>query len=237
MLKTRNLTVKTKADKLILNNISVEIPPGRITCFLGPSGSGKTTLFRSIVQLQPSYGGSISIDGKEASTMSSHEMSTHVGYVFQQFNLFPHLTVLQNCIQPLVVVQKKSLDQARDIALEQLEFLGMSGTQSSYPHQLSGGQQQRVAIARALCISPQTLLLDEPTASLDPFNTQIVQDLVKKLSLSGIGIGIATHDTEFVKGILDRIYFIDQGTVTESVDMSIEQAYQEKCPKITRFLF
>ncbi len=237
MVKTKNLIVKNSQGRQILNNISVEIPLGRITCFLGASGAGKTTLFRSIVQLPTSYEGSIVIDGKQASSMSSQEISTHVGYVFQQFNLFPQLTVAQNCIQPLMIVQKKSFEEAQKSAIEQLEFLGMSSYINSYPQQLSGGQQQRVAIARALCMNPKTLLLDEPTASLDPFNTNIVQGLVKKLAQSGIALGISSHDTTFVSGLLDHVYFIDQGSMMEEFDAEVDKLTPENFPKIARFIY
>ena len=237
MVKTNNLMVKNSQGRPILNNISIEITLGRITCFLGASGAGKTTLFRSIVQLQTSYEGSIMIDGNEASSMSPQEISAHVGYVFQQFNLFPHLTVAQNCLQPLMDVQKKSSGQAQKIAYEQLEFLGMASYINSYPQQLSGGQQQRVAIARALCMNPRTLLLDEPTASLDPFNTNIVQGLVKQLAQAGIAVGISSHDTAFVSGILDRVYFIDQGRVLETFDAKGAQLTPVNFPRIARFIY
>lgn len=236
MVKTNNLVVKNTQGQPILNAVSVEIPLGRITCFLGASGAGKTTLFRSIVQLRALYEGSILIDGNEASSMRAQEISTHVGYVFQQFNLFPHLTAMQNCMQPLMVVQKKSADKAQKIAFKQLEFLGMVSYMNAYPQQLSGGQQQRVAIARALCMNPKTLLLDEPTASLDPFNTNIIQGLVKQLAQAGIAVGISSHDTAFVSGILDRVYFIEQGRVLETFDAGADQLAREKFPKITRFM-
>lgn len=236
MLKTKNLKVINKQGVPILDNISIEISRGRITCFLGPSGAGKSTLFRSIVKLQCSYEGSIQIDDKEVSEMSTQALSGVAGYVFQQFNLFPHLTALQNCTQPLMIVKKLSADQATRIALQQLEFFGMTAFAHCYPQNLSGGQQQRVAIARALCLNPHMLLLDEPTASLDPVNTQIMQTLIKKLSDSGVTIGISSHDTAFVKEIFDRGYFLDQGKILEQFDSRLDIFNEKDTPRTASFL-
>ncbi len=204
--------------KKILNNVSFCLSPGRITTFLGKSGAGKTTILSCITQLQSNYAGAITIDGIDIQTMSSQQRASLIGFVFQQFNLFPHLTVLKNCSQPLQVVLDLSPQEAEKRALEMLSLLGIETLRDKYPSQLSGGQQQRVAIARALGFKPQVLLLDEPTSALDPENTQNIVNIIQELRKSNIVIGITSHDMAFVSSIIDRIYFMQEGSIVEEFD-------------------
>lgn len=201
-------------NKKILQSVSCSLLAGRITLLIGKSGSGKTTLLKSLINLMPASQGSITIDGKQLKNMSSKERSETIGYVFQDFNLFPHLTVLENCIDPLLV-HNYSLNEAKKIAREILQELDMISFIDKYALELSGGQQQRVAIVRALCLKPKVLLLDEPTASLDPFNTEILIGILKRLAAQGLTIGLSSQDMNFINKIFDRVYYIENGVITE----------------------
>ncbi len=213
MVSVKNLTA-TLDGKKILDDVSCTLEQGRITTFLGKSGAGKTTLLKALANLVPTCSGSITINGQKLNSLSPLHRAQEIGFVFQDFNLFSNLTVLQNCIDPLLVAGK-SEQEARAQALQMLEQVGMTASLEQYPSQLSGGQQQRVAIARALCLQPRVLLLDEPTASLDPENTKKLVKILKNLAAQGLTIGVSSQDTNFVKLIFDRIYFVDQGRIVE----------------------
>lgn len=214
MVVIENLSINN-----ILNNISCTVPAGRITTFIGPSGVGKTTLLQTIAQLNnKQHTGQITIDGTNESTLSPQKRAQLIGFVFQDFNLFSHLTVLENCAQPLQVVLKKSPKIAQQHALLILSHLGMEKYAQRYPSQLSGGQQQRVAIARALCLGPKTLLLDEPTSALDPENTNTLITLLQKLKQQNIAIGISSQDTAFIKIIMDRLYLLKTKKIVAEFD-------------------
>jgi len=219
MVIAHNLSLRySRKESLILSDISVSFPIGRITVLLGKSGAGKTSLLRCIAGLEKPIAGSIRINGKELALLSAPERARLVGIVFQQFNLFPHLTVLQNCMQPLMVNSNMFSDDAQTRALHHLKLVEMEAFAHRYPSQLSGGQQQRVAIARALCLEPQVLLLDEPTSALDPASTRALQRLLQQLASQGLAVVISSHDMEFVRNILDRAYLIDQGKVIDQFD-------------------
>jgi ABC-type polar amino acid transport system ATPase subunit len=221
MVHCNNITVRHRQrnqDVIILDNISLVCNPGEITCLLGPSGAGKTTLLRTIAQLHDNYYGSIMINEKDIKTFMPVERSAMVGLVFQHFNLFPHLTVMQNCMQPMMVVQAIPSETAQQRVCAILTDLNIGHLASYYPAQLSGGQQQRVAIARALCLSPRILLLDEPTSALDPSNGILLQKLLRRLADQGFTIIVSSHDMHFVQGILDRGYLIEEGKISQSFD-------------------
>lgn len=219
MVITHNLSLRySRKESLILNDVSITFPAGRITVLLGKSGAGKTSLLRSIAGLEKPIHGSILIDGKDLSKMPCSQRARNVGIVFQQFNLFPHLTVLQNCMQPLMVNNAMFEDEARTKALAYLKMVEMEALAHRYPMQLSGGQQQRVAIARALCLEPQVLLLDEPTSALDPANTKALQRLLQYFAEQGLALVISSHDMEFVRNILDRAYLIENGNIIDYLD-------------------
>lgn len=218
MVIVKNLVVKLQNQE-ILKSVSCELLPGHITTFVGPSGAGKTTLLKTLAGLVAISSGEIIKTGQ-------------VGYVFQDFNLFPHLTVLQNCIDPLLV-QGADLKSAQLLAQEILTQLEMQAYIHQYPGQLSGGQQQRVAIARALCLKPQILLLDEPTASLDPVNTDILVNILKKLSTQGLTIALSSQDLNLVRKIFDYVYYMQAGEILEKCD-GLDQL--KNCLLINQFI-
>lgn len=203
MVIVKNLIVKLH-HQTVLKSVSCELLSGRITAFVGRSGAGKTTLLKTLAGLVPIANGEITKLGQ-------------VGYVFQDFNLFPHLTVLQNCVDPLLV-QGMDLAQAQILGQKILTQLEMQAYMNQYPAQLSGGQQQRVAIARALCLKPQILLLDEPTASLDPVNTDILVDILKKLAAQGLVVALSSQDMNFVRKIFDCVYYMQAGEILEKCE-------------------
>lgn len=213
-------------NKEILNNISFTIPTGRITLFLGKSGAGKTSLLRCIAALENNYQGTITIDGNEIKALSPKKRAETVGFVFQQFNLFPHLNVLSNCMQPLQVVEKLHADEAETKAREALRLVGLEEHATKSIGQLSGGQQQRVAIARALCLNPKALLLDEPTSALDPGTTNELCALLKNLSSQGITLVLTSHDMGFVSKLMDNVYLLEEGVIAEHFDSSSTQGTQ-----------
>ncbi|MCB9493732.1 MAG: amino acid ABC transporter ATP-binding protein [Epsilonproteobacteria bacterium] len=218
MIKVKNVTLTYKGNT-VLENISCEFTPGRITTLLGSSGSGKTSLLSVVAQLVKSYAGVVLCgDGDDIKTLSPVQRTAEIGLVFQSFNLFENMSVLQNCMGPLMTVVKQTKKRAQSIAQKQLERLDVLGLQDRLPSQLSQGQRQRVAIARALCFSPQALLLDEPTSGLDPVNSRRVAAIVRQLAGDGIAIVVATHDMDFVRQTLDRVYFIKQGKIIEYYD-------------------
>jgi len=200
---------------------------------MGKSGAGKTTLLRSIIQDGSAISGKILINNVAVDTLSQQQRAAKVGYVFQQFNLFINLTVIENCMDPLIIRGIASVD-ARARAEKYLSMLDMMQYADVYPAMLSGGQQQRVAIARALCLEPSVLLLDEPTASLDPINTGLLVAILKTLAAQGFTIGVASQDMDFVRAIFDRVYYLEAGKIIEFCD-DVEQ--QRECPAMRQFLF
>lgn len=212
----------------VLKDVTLTVLPGSVTVILGPSGSGKSTLLRSINHLERVDGGFIAIDGEligyrqDADTL--YELGekdilkrrVDVGMVFQNFNLFPHLTVLENIVEAPVTVRKLARAEAQALALELLARVGLSDKAHSYPRQLSGGQQQRVAIARALALKPKVLLFDEPTSALDPELVGEVLDVIKELARTGTTLVIVTHEIGFAREVADTVVFMEQGRVVET---------------------
>lgn len=237
MLLCNKVTVTVNNNnviKTILDEVSINLVPGRITCFLGSSGAGKTTLLNTLAQLQE-YAGQITVENQELRLLSNQAKSEIIGVVFQQFNLFAHMNVLENCISALIHMRNVPREVAVQKALSVLQLLGIQELTERFPSQLSGGQQQRVAIARALCLSPQVLLLDEPTSSLDPHNRQAVADLLKELAAAGLAIGVSSHDTAFITAVLDRAYLLDDGKIAQYYDSGIH-SLKQNCPNIHNFL-
>ncbi len=213
MVIVNKLRVKLQ-NKVILHSVSCTLLAGRITAFIGQSGAGKTTLLKSLVGLIPANDGAIIINDQQITEWSSTQRAEEIGYVFQSFNLFPHLSVLQNCIDPLLV-HGMNYQHAELRVREVLEQLEMIHFIHQYPSELSGGQKQRIAIARSLCLQPRVLLLDEPTASLDPLNTDILVGILKKLAAQGLTIGLSSQDMIFVAKIFDRVYYMKDGQIVE----------------------
>jgi general L-amino acid transport system ATP-binding protein len=200
----------------VLRGIDLEVWPGEVVVICGPSGSGKSTLIRCINRLERHDRGRIVVDGIELTDDLRHvdAVRREVGMVFQQFNLFPHLTVLQNITLAPVLVRKWPREQAERVARELLERVGIPEKADSYPSQLSGGQQ-RVAIARALAMQPKIMLFDEPTSALDPEMIQEVLDVMRDLARRGMTMVVVTHEMGFAREVADRIVFLDEGTVVE----------------------
>lgn len=211
MVKVDKITVQVN-NQILLDKISCSLLPGRITCFLGKSGAGKTTLLKSLVNLININAGQIFIDEQSINLLTPQQRAKSIGYVFQDFNLFNNLTVLENCTNPL---QAHKISDAKEIALNELKKLNLEEHLNKYPAQLSGGQKQRVAIARALCLKPKILLLDEPTASLDPINTNILINILVNLAKDGFTIAVSSQDINFINKIFDRVYYLENGKVLE----------------------
>ncbi len=201
----------------VLKGISLEIRKGEVAVILGPSGSGKSTILRCINRLEEPSGGHIFIDGEEITGRKAdlNKMRQKVGMVFQQFNLFPHMTALGNVTLGPLRVQKKPKKEAEKIGLELLKKVGMVEKANSFPMQLSGGQQQRVAIARALAMKPDVMLFDEVTSALDPELVKEVLDVMKNLAMDGMTMIVVTHEMNFAKEVGDRILLIDGGVIVE----------------------
>ncbi|EFK79676.1 amino acid ABC transporter ATP-binding protein [Ligilactobacillus salivarius] len=204
MLELKNIS-KSFGDKVILNNLNLEVKDGEILCIVGQSGGGKTTLLRCISGLEKIDGGQILIDGQVFDPYTNENNDSVIGVVFQEYNLFPHLTVLQNVTLAPTMVLKKKKEIAENEAKNLLNGLALEGKEGLYPFQLSGGQKQRVAIARALAMKPQILCYDEPTSALDPGLTATVKDIILNLKKEGMTQIIVTHDMDFAEEIADNI--------------------------------
>ncbi|MGJ4895591.1 amino acid ABC transporter ATP-binding protein [Bradyrhizobium oligotrophicum] len=211
-----------------LKQVSLDVFEGEVVCLIGQSGSGKTTLLRCVNQLATADSGGIWLDGallgfRETAgrlhRLSEREIARQrlaCGMVFQRFNLFPHMTALENVIEGPVQVQRRRLAEAKDEALSLLRRVGLADKAQSYPAQLSGGQQQRVAIARALAMKPRLVLFDEPTSALDPELVGEVLGVMKELARSGMTMLVVTHELGFAREVADRVVYMDQGVIVES---------------------
>ena len=207
---------KSFGDLHVLKGVNLTIAEKEVVVIIGPSGSGKSTLLRCINFLEEPTGGSIVIDGIPLNGEANiNEIRKEVGMVFQRFNLFPHMTVMQNLMLAPMKVRGISKDEAEKTAHMYLKKVGMEDKANNYPDQLSGGQQQRVAIARALCMKPKALLFDEPTSALDPEMVNEVLDVMKQLANEGMTMAVVTHEMGFAREVSDRICFLDEGKLIE----------------------
>lgn len=215
---------KSYGSNEILRGIDLRIKKSEVVVVIGPSGSGKSTLLRCVNYLEVPTSGSIAINGVQITRKTNiNNIRAEVGMVFQHFNLFPHMTVLENITVAPISVRKKSKEEAEKKAMELLVRVGLSDKANAYPEQLSGGQQQRVAIARALAMEPQVMLFDEPTSALDPEMVNEVLDVMRDLAQSGMTMMCVTHEMGFAKQVADRVLFVDQGKILE--DASPEQIF------------
>ena len=200
----------------VLKGINLQIDKGEVVVIIGPSGSGKSTVLRTMNYLEEPTSGHVIVDGMDLSDKNKlNAVRTEVGMVFQNFNLFPHMTVLDNLILPPVNVRKTDKKEAQDIAMKLLERVGLADKAQMYPDSLSGGQKQRVAIARALAMKPKVMLFDEPTSALDPEMVREVLDVMKSLADEGMTMVIVTHEMGFAKEVADRVLFVDGGQILE----------------------
>ncbi|GAA3082822.1 amino acid ABC transporter ATP-binding protein [Streptosporangium carneum] len=211
----------------VLRGVDLRVARGEVTVILGPSGSGKSTLLRTVNHLEKVDSGSVRVDGELVGYRQSGDklyelrereilrQRTRIGFVFQSFNLFPHLTALENVVEAPVSAQRRPKEEVRELALRLLDRVGLSEKKDAYPRQLSGGQQQRVAIARALALEPKVILFDEPTSALDPELVGEVLDVVKDLARSGTTMIVVTHEIGFAREVADTVVFMDDGRVVE----------------------
>lgn len=208
-----------------VNNVSLTVKAGEVVVIIGPSGSGKSTLLRCINHLETPTAGDIWVDGMHLSrkTKDINAVRREIGMVFQQFNLFPHLTALENITIAQTVVRKRSREEAQTIARQQLARVGIPEKENVYPSHLSGGQQQRVAIARALAMNPKIMLFDEPTSALDPEMIKEVLEVMLNLAKEGMTMVVVTHEMGFARNAADRVIFMDEGRIVE--DATPEQLF------------
>ena len=225
MTTSNELIIRTEGVKVnfgdfwALNGIDIEVTRGEIIVILGPSGSGKSTFIRTLNRLQPHSGGTIEIDGitidEDTSIKDLKYVRSEVGFVFQQFNLFPHLTIMENITLAPMKVKGMSKSGSESRALELLERVGIPEQAYKYPSELSGGQQQRVAIARALAMDPKIMLFDEPTSALDPEMIKEVLDVMVDLAKEDVTMIVVTHEMGFAKEVADRVILFDEGLLIE----------------------
>ena len=216
MIKFKNVN-KWFKELHVLSDINLEVKKGEVVVVCGPSGSGKSTLIRTVNQLEQIQSGEIWVDGVDVASPATdlNKIRAEVGFVFQHFNLYPHLSVLENIVLSPIKVKKQSRAQAEEKALQLLERVGLAHKKDAMPGELSGGQQQRVAIARGLAMEPQVMLFDEPTSALAPEMVGEVLKVMKDLAESGMTMMCVTHEMGFAREVADRIIFVDQGKIVE----------------------
>ncbi|MEI2415593.1 amino acid ABC transporter ATP-binding protein [Orrella sp. JC864] len=236
MIKLENVN-KWFGEHHVLRDIDLEVARGEVVVVCGPSGSGKSTLIRTINRLEPIQQGTITVDGQDIyrKGLNINRLRAGIGFVFQQFNLFPHMTVLDNVLFAPVNIQKRPRKQAIEQARQLLERVGLAHKTDAYPGNLSGGQQQRVAIARALALQPPIMLFDEPTSALDPEMVGEVLQVMKSLARDGMTMVCVTHEMGFAREVSDRVVFMDAGSIIES-DTPANFFSAPKHPRARRFL-
>ena len=236
---------KQYGDLVVLDKLNLDIKKNEMVSIIGPSGSGKTTVLRVLMTLEKINQGVIHLDGEPLTHMSENgklveanekylrDRRSKIGMVFQQFNLFPHMTALQNCIEAPIEVLGMKKEEAEERALDLLELVGLTDKKDEHPSRLSGGQQQRVAIARALCMEPKLMLFDEPTSALDPEMISEVLEVIVDLARDGMTMVVVTHEMGFAKKAADRIIFMDGGSIVEqnSPELFFKKPQTERCKK------
>lgn len=216
IISVKNLQ-KSFGQLHVLSGIDIDINRGDVVVVIGPSGSGKSTFLRCLNRLEESTGGNIYFEGEDitAKNVNINKHRQKMGMVFQQFNLFPHLTIMRNLTIGPMKLLKKTQEEAEKQAQELLDRVGLGDRAQSYPNQLSGGQKQRVAIVRALCMEPSVMLFDEPTSALDPEMVGEVLEVMKELALGGMTMVVVTHEMGFAREVANRVIFIDEGKIVE----------------------
>ncbi|WP_173432036.1 amino acid ABC transporter ATP-binding protein [Sharpea azabuensis] len=217
MIKVEHISKQFGSLKA-LDDVSLEVSKGEIVCLLGPSGSGKSTLIRAINGLETPENGKIYFEGEEYDKKNAakhHQQRLKMGFVFQHFNLFPNMTVLENLTLAQIRVKKIDEKQAEETAMRYLTRVGLAEKRDEYPNKLSGGQKQRVAIARSLCMNPDIMLFDEPTSALDPEMVEEVLEVMQSLGKEGMTMIIVTHEMGFARTVADRVVFLEDGHIVE----------------------
>ena len=236
MIEVKNLR-KSFDDIEVLKGINETINKGDVACIIGPSGSGKSTFLRCLNLLEIPTGGQIVFEGDDL-TAKGVDLNLHrqkMGMVFQQFHLFPHMTVIDNLTMAPVLLKKATKAQAEKKGMELLERVGLADRASAYPAELSGGQKQRVAIVRALCMNPDVMLFDEPTSALDPEMVGEVLDVMKELAKEGMTMVVVTHEMGFAKEVANRVLFMDDGVIME--EGTPQEIFENpKCERLKTFL-
>ena len=236
MIKVKNLQKDFKNTQ-VLKGITTEIRKGDVLCVIGPSGSGKSTFLRCLNMLEKPTGGKVIFDGEDLAAPKAN-LNLHrqkMGMVFQQFNLFPHMTVLENLTCAPVMLKKLTQAQAEEKAMELLGRVGLADRANEYPNKLSGGQKQRVAIVRALCMDPEVMLFDEPTSALDPEMVGEVLDVMKDLAQKGMTMIVVTHEMGFAREVSNRVLFMDEGIIME--DNAPQELFSNpQCERLKSFL-
>ena len=237
MISFEDVSFTYTNESYVLEDLSVEIPQGQFVCVLGANGSGKSTFLRCLNLLEEPTGGQIVFEGVDITSKETKidQMRQKIGMVFQQFNLFTNMTVLDNVSAGPVLVKGMKKDEARKLAQSLLERVGLGDRGGAYPIQLSGGQQQRVAIARALAMQPDVMLFDEPTSALDPEMVHEVLDVIQQLAREGMTMVVVTHEMGFAREVANRVVFIDEGVIMEEAAPA-EFFGSPKNPRLKDFL-
>ena len=236
MISVRSLHKSFNGNE-VLKGISAEINTGDVLCIIGPSGSGKSTFLRCLNLLETPDSGSVYLDEVELTSknININQQRMKMGMVFQQFNLFPHMTVLENLTVSPMMLKKISKEQAEAKAMSLLKRIGLANRSKAYPAQLSGGQKQRIAIARALCMEPEVMLFDEPTSALDPEMVGEVLDVMKELAQEGMTMIVVTHEMAFAREVSNRVMFMDKGTIME--ENTPQEIFEHpRCERLKTFL-
>ncbi len=236
MIKIKNLH-KNFGNLQVIKGIDLHVKSGEVVCIIGPSGSGKSTVLRCINKLEVPSSGTIFVDGYDIMDKQTdiNKVRTEAGMVFQQFNLFPHMTILENVTLGPIKVRNMNKSDANELGLKLLDKVGLKEKAINYPDQLSGGQKQRIAIARSLALQPKVILFDEPTSALDPELVGEVLDVMQKLAREGMTMIVVTHEMGFAKEVADRVIFIDEGVIQE--EGSPEEFFTNpKNPRLKDFL-